>query len=74
LTRVNGLVYFPFVTSDEFLRWLQKQGCVVYPARGKGGHVMVVLGDKHTFVPRHGSAKEVGTGLERKIKRDLGLK
>ena len=40
--------------------------------RGKGGHVMLVLGERQTFVPTGGN-KELHTGTLRKILRDLGL-
>lgn len=61
------------MTSAEFLRWLRKEGCVVEKERGRGGHVMVTRGSRKTFVPTHGSSRELGTGLVKKIKRDLGL-
>ncbi len=51
------------MTSNEFKRWLRKQGCRFEP--GKGGHLIVSLG---------GNQKELGTGLVNQIKKDLGLK
>jgi len=62
------------VTSAEFLRWLKKNGCVIDPTRGKGGHVMAIRGTRIAMVPTHGAGKELGTGLVNTIKRDLGLK
>jgi hypothetical protein len=41
---------------------------------GKGGHPHVRLGDKWSVLLMHGSGKEIGKGLERRIKKDLGLK
>ena len=41
---------------------------------GKGGHLIVRLGDWKSVLPMHGSSKELGTGLVNKIKKDLGLK
>lgn len=61
------------MTSAELLRWLRKQGCVIDTSRGKGGHVLVLRGDRRTVVPTHGSGKELGSGLVRAIKRDLGF-
>lgn len=58
--------------SREFKRWLEKQGATFTPA--KGGHVKVQLGDKISFVPMHGNAKELGKGLVEKIKKQLGLR
>jgi mRNA interferase HicA len=60
------------VTSQEFKRWLTKQGCTFEP--GRGGHLTVRLGDKVTDLPMHGKGKELGTGLAHAIKKNLGLK
>lgn len=56
---------------SEFRRWLLKQGATITP--GKGSHHKVSLNGKSTVFPDHG-AKEMGKGLELKIKKDLGLK
>ena len=60
------------MTSQEFKRWLGKQGCNFAP--GHGGHLIVRRGDKMSVLPMHGKSKELGTGLVNAIKRDLGLK
>jgi mRNA interferase HicA len=60
------------VTSHEFKRWLQKQGCRFEP--GDGGHLAVRLGTKVSVLPMHGKQKELGTGLVNAIKKQLGLK
>jgi mRNA interferase HicA len=60
------------MTSTQFKRWLSGQGCTFEP--GKGGHLIVRLGDRTSVLPMHGSRKELGRGLVEKIKRDLGLK
>jgi mRNA interferase HicA len=60
------------VNSNEFKRWLQKQGAMFEP--GKGGHLRVRLGEKISIIPMHGNAKELGKGLVEKIKKQLGLK
>ena len=52
--------------------WLEKQGCAFEP--GKGGHLHVWLGGKHSVLPMHGSGKEIGKGPENRIKKDLGLR
>lgn len=59
------------MTSAEFKRWLEQQGCSFAP--GKGGHLKVRLGDRASVLPMHGK-KEIGKGLESAIKRQLGLK
>src|ERR1039457_346215 len=66
------LSYSQTVTSAEFKRWLERQGCSFEP--GKGGHLTVRLGAHITSLPMHGSGKEIGKGLERHIKKALGLK
>lgn len=32
------------MTSEEFKRWLKKQGCTFTASRGKGGHILVHRG------------------------------
>jgi mRNA interferase HicA len=59
------------MTSAEFKRWLEKQGCSFEP--GKGGHLKVRLEGKLSVLPMHGSGKEIGKGLANRIKKDLGL-
>jgi len=59
------------VTSAEFKRWLERQGCTFEP--GKGSHLKVRHGPYSTVLPMHGK-KEIGTGLMNAIKRKLGLK
>jgi mRNA interferase HicA len=59
------------VTSQEFKRWLAKQGCTFEP--GRGGHLTVRHGDKVSSLPMHGRGKELGTGLVNAIKKQLGL-
>ena len=60
-----------FVTSQEFKRWLSKQGCSFEP--GRGGHLTVRRGTRLSTLPMHGKQKELGTGLVKRIKKDLGL-
>jgi len=59
------------VTSAELKRWLEQQGCRF--GSGKGSHLKVLLGNRSTVLPMHGK-KEIGKGLEQRIKKDLGLK
>ena len=60
------------MTPAQFKRWLAERGATF--ESGKGGHLVVRLGDKRSILPMHGSSKEIGKGLENKIKKDLGLK
>ncbi len=62
------------MTASEFKRWLKQQGCTFEESRGRGGHIIVRLGDRQTTLPMHGKQKELGTGLVNAIKKDLGLK
>lgn len=55
---------------SEFRNWLIRQGAVIRP--GKGSHQKVTLGGRSSVLPYHGS-KEIGIGLVRRIKKDLGL-
>jgi mRNA interferase HicA len=59
------------LTSAEFKRWLEQQGCTFEPA--KGSHVKVRRGKRSSILPMHGK-KEMGTGLLNDIKKQLGLK
>ena len=59
------------MTSAELRRWLEQQGCSFEP--GKGSHLKVRLGNRFTVLPMH-AKKELGKGLEQRIKKDLGLK
>jgi len=60
------------MNANELRRWLKKQGCTFENHRGGSGHVTVRRGDRKSQLPMHGK-KELGTGLVRKIKKDLGL-
>jgi mRNA interferase HicA len=51
---------------------LTKQGCTF--EAGKGGHLIVRRGDRMSVLPMHGAARDLGTGLVQKIKKDLGLR
>jgi len=59
------------MNSKQFKKWLALQGATFI--QGKGSHLKVMLAGKTTVLPMHGT-REVGRGLEAKIKRDLGLK
>jgi mRNA interferase HicA len=61
------------MTSQEFKRWLAKQGCTFESGRNTG-HLIVRRGDKISDLPMHGKQKELGTGLANAIKKQLGLK
>lgn len=59
------------MNSDQFRRYLFKQGATFEP--GTGGHLIVRLDGRMSVLPQHGGAKQLGTGLMNKIKKDLGL-
>lgn len=65
------VVHKVLMNSNQFRRYLTKQGCTFEP--GKGGHLIVRRGEKVSVLPQHGGAKQLGTGLMRKIKKDLGI-
>ena len=58
------------MNSNEFKRWLLKQGVEIENA--KGSHVKLRLAGRQSVLPMH--AKELKTGLVEAIKRQLGLK
>lgn len=60
------------MTSAQFKRWLEQQGCTFEPA--KGGHLKVRSSSGRSILPMHGGGKEIGNGLENRIKKQLGLK
>ena len=60
------------MNSNQFRRWLAKQGCTFQ--RKSGGHTVVMRGHLRTDLPIHGGRKRLRKGLIEKIKKDLGLK
>ncbi len=58
------------MNANQFRRYLAGQGCSF--EEGKR-HTIVRLGDKMAALPRHGGAKQLGTGLVNSILKDLGL-
>lgn len=58
--------------SSELLRLLRKAGW--YSESQKGSHIKLIHPDRTDFIifPNHGS-KEIGTGLEKKIRKQAGL-
>ncbi len=61
------------MNSNEFKRWLAKQGCTFDASEGKGGHIKVYLKGRASILPMHGK-KELGKGLVEAIKKQLRLK
>ncbi len=59
------------MNSDQFRRYLKKQGCTFEP--GKGGHLIVRRNGRMSVLPQHGGRKQLGTGLMRKIRKDLDI-
>lgn len=47
------------MNANEFRRWLRRQGCTFETHKGGSGHLT--------------ARRDLGTGLVRKIKKDLGL-
>jgi mRNA interferase HicA len=60
------------MTSGELKRWLEKQGCSFVP--GKGGHLLVRLGNRKSVLPMHGAKRDLPRGLVEGIKKQLGLR
>jgi mRNA interferase HicA len=57
------------VTGNELKRWLEKSF-----SSGKGGHLLVRLGNRKSVLPMHGKSHELPTGTVNGIKKALGLK
>jgi predicted RNA binding protein YcfA (HicA-like mRNA interferase family) len=57
--------------SDEFRRVVRANGWSV--VRQTGSHIIYRKGNMTYPVPYH-KGKEIGTGLERKMRRDMGLR
>ena len=60
------------MNSNQLRRWLARRGCTFEAKRGTG-HVIVRRGLHTSQLPVHGGRKQLGTGLVRKILRDLGI-
>jgi mRNA interferase HicA len=58
------------MNSNEFKRWLAKQGAAFKP--GKGGHLKVSLNGRQSVLPMH--SKELKKSTIEAIKKQLGLK
>jgi mRNA interferase HicA len=53
-------------------KWLARQGCQFFSM--KSGHLKVTRSGRVSYIPMHGSNRELGKGLVERIKKDLGLK
>jgi mRNA interferase HicA len=58
------------MNSNEFKRWLAKQGATFQT--GKGSHIKVFLNGRQSVMPMHSA--ELKTGLVEGVKKQLGLK
>ena len=59
------------MTSQQFKRWLAKQGCTFEP--GVAVIRPFAVGNRMSVLPMHGKGKELGKGLVNAIKKQLGL-
>lgn len=62
------------MNADQFARYLKKLGIEIRNRSG-GGHrdLFNPANGKWSQMPTHGGRKQLGTGLMKKIKKDLGL-
>ena len=58
------------VNSNEFKRWLTKQGATFQTA--KGSHLKIFLNGRQSVMPMHNT--DLKTGTVEGIKKQLGLK
>jgi mRNA interferase HicA len=61
------------MNAKELKRLLTAKGCTFENHRGGSGHLTVRRGNRRSQLPMHGGAKELGTGLVRKILKDLEI-
>lgn len=61
------------MSYNEFRRWLKSQGATFKTKKSGTSHQIVTLNGKSSIFPDHRN-KEMGNGLIRAIKEDLGLK
>lgn len=64
------MCYASSMNSNEFKRWLAKQGATFQP--GRGSHLKVFLNGRQSVLPMH--AAELKTGTVQAVKKQLGLK
>ncbi|MDO4704430.1 type II toxin-antitoxin system HicA family toxin [Tannerella sp.] len=57
---------------NEFLREIKEKGWY-FVRQGKGSHEIWSNGERQETIPNHGT-KELGKGLEQKLRKRLGLK
>ena len=60
----------PTVNSNEFKRWLARQGATFQTTRGS--HLNILLNGRQSVMPMHNT--ELKTGTVEGIKKQLGLK
>ena len=61
------------MNAKELRRFLAAKGCTFETHRGGSGHLTVRRGSRKSQLPMHGGNKELGTGLVRKILKDLEI-
>ena len=62
------------MNAKELRRFLASKGCTFETHRGGSGHLTVRRGNRKSQIPMHGGGKELGTGLVRKILKDLEVR
>jgi len=67
-----GNTYVSCMNTREAKRYLQNLGATFEPA--KGGHLKVRLNGRISYLPMHGSSKELATGTWRAIQKQLDIK
>lgn len=71
---LHSSVDYPILMNGkELKKRLSRAGCTFENHRGGSGHLTVLYRDRKSQLPMHGSNKELGKGLVRKILKDLGL-
>lgn len=70
MTNITEVFIIRLMNSNEFKRWLTKQGATFQTA--KGSHIKIFLNGRQSVMPMHNT--ELKTGTVEGIKKQLGLK
>lgn len=63
------------MNASQFERWLRREHGILSEAKRGTGHKILFnpANGRKTDLPMHGGRKQLGTGLVRKIMKELGL-
>jgi len=71
LLSLKGQIITSSMRYSEFFKLAKRKGWQL-SRQGKGSHEIWIKNDKTVVIPNHGS-KEMPTGLEKSLKKEMGL-